>query len=174
MDIKETIVVEGKDDQSAVLAAVNANIICTHGYGISENTFELIKTAYENNGIIIFTDPDHAGRAIRSKLSSLYPNAKHAYLTRDEAFKEGDIGIENAKPEVIQKALRAANATKNEKMHNISLDDMFELGLAGAENSAELRNELGKKLGIGYGNVKSFLKRLNSLDLSIEEISKML
>ncbi|MCQ2553838.1 MAG: ribonuclease M5, partial [Clostridia bacterium] len=60
MNIKETIVVEGKDDETAVLAAVDANIIITHGYGIRPQTIELIKKAYETTGIIIFTDPDHA------------------------------------------------------------------------------------------------------------------
>ena len=46
--IKETIVVEGRDDETAVLAAVEANIICTHGYGISQATIDEIKSANEN------------------------------------------------------------------------------------------------------------------------------
>ena len=36
MKIKETIVVEGRDDRSAVERAVEAPIIETHGFGISE------------------------------------------------------------------------------------------------------------------------------------------
>ena len=47
MTLKETVVVEGRDDESAVLAAVSANVITTHGYGIRPETLELIKTAYE-------------------------------------------------------------------------------------------------------------------------------
>ena len=54
--IEQTIVVEGKDDVSAVLAAVDANVLWTHGYGINQNTLDLIKAAYERTGIIIFTD----------------------------------------------------------------------------------------------------------------------
>ena len=46
--IKETIVVEGRDDQRAVLAAVDANIICTHGYGISASTLDAIVKANES------------------------------------------------------------------------------------------------------------------------------
>ena len=45
--IQETIVVEGKDDRSAVLAAVDANIICTSGYGLNDSIIGDIKAAYE-------------------------------------------------------------------------------------------------------------------------------
>ena len=43
MTLKETVVVEGKDDMAAVLRAVDANVICTSGYGISQETIELIR-----------------------------------------------------------------------------------------------------------------------------------
>ncbi len=45
MKIKEVIVVEGRDDLDAVKKAVDAEIIITHGFGISEKTFQLIKVA---------------------------------------------------------------------------------------------------------------------------------
>ncbi|MBQ2311487.1 MAG: toprim domain-containing protein, partial [Firmicutes bacterium] len=85
MKLKETVVVEGRDDMSAVLAAVEADIIITHGYGITQKTLENIDAAYKRNGIVIFTDPDHAGRRIREWLEALFPDAKHAYLTERQA-----------------------------------------------------------------------------------------
>ena len=170
MNIKETIVVEGKDDESAVLAALDANIIITHGYGINNSILELIKAAYEKTGIIIFTDPDHAGEEIRKRLTALFPEAKHAYLTRDEAEKSGDIGIENASPESILKAIEKAHALTNESSGEFTMDDMFELGLTGYPDSAEKRKELGKKLGIGNANTKTFLKRLNYMGIKKEDI----
>ena len=103
--IKEIIVVEGRDDTSAIKRAVEADIIETHGYGISSLTIELLKKAYESRGLIIFTDPDYAGELIRKRLVSLFPKSKHAYLMQDEATKKGNIGIENASPENILKAL---------------------------------------------------------------------
>ena len=63
--IKEVIVVEGRDDEAAVKKAVDAEIITTHGYGISQKTYRRIEEAYERCGIIIFTDPDFAGENIR-------------------------------------------------------------------------------------------------------------
>ena len=41
MTIKEIIVVEGRDDESAVKAALpDAEIIVTHGYGIGDGTWK--------------------------------------------------------------------------------------------------------------------------------------
>ena len=64
INIKETIVVEGRDDTAAVKQAVDGFIIETHGFGIKRQTWELIERAYNNGGIIIFTDPDFSGEEI--------------------------------------------------------------------------------------------------------------
>ena len=69
MTIKEIIVVEGRDDESAVKAALSdAEIIVTHGYGIGDGTWKRLERAYKGPGILIFTDPDHTGEQIRSCL----------------------------------------------------------------------------------------------------------
>ena len=95
MLIKETIVVEGRDDRSAVERAVEAPIIETHGFGISEEKWVELAAAYERTGLIIFTDPDFSGLKIRERLKERFPLAKEAFLTKEEAFREGDIGKEN-------------------------------------------------------------------------------
>ena len=64
MKIREIIVVEGRDDTTAVRRSVDAVTIETHGYGISAATWKLIDKAYHEKGIIVFTDPDHAGEQI--------------------------------------------------------------------------------------------------------------
>lgn len=170
--IKEVIVVEGRDDQSAVRRAVEAETIATHGYGISGKTFDLIQQAYEKNGIIIFTDPDHAGEAIRRRLAKRYPDAKHAYLPREEARKGADIGIENASPESIRAALEKVRCTRTEKEETFTAEDMDAYGLTGCEGSAAARDAVGKELGIGYGNAKVFLNRLNHYGITREEFEK--
>ena len=43
--LKETIVVEGKNDAAAVRRAVEADIIITSGFGINGNILERIRTA---------------------------------------------------------------------------------------------------------------------------------
>ena len=48
--IKETIVVEGRDDTNAINRAVRGTTIETHGFGISKETWEKIANAYETKG----------------------------------------------------------------------------------------------------------------------------
>ena len=108
--IKEAVIVEGRDDVDVVQKAVDTLIIPTHGFGITAKTYELIARAYEEKGIIILTDPDYSGEEIRRKLSERFPKAKHAYVARELATRDGDIGIENARPEDVLEALRKAHA----------------------------------------------------------------
>lgn len=167
--IKEVIIVEGRDDEAAVKRAVEAETIATHGFGISLETFARIEKAYSERGIIIFTDPDFAGEKIRKRLSERFPNGKHAFLPREEAFKDGDIGIENAGPVSIREALDGAKAAVAEKRTEFRQEDMLEFGLAGVPGAAERRDKLGKRLGIGYGNSKVFLNRLNQYGILRKE-----
>ena len=176
MRLSQTVVVEGRDDESAVLAAVSANVITTHGYGIRPETIELIKTAYDTCGIVILTDPDHAGRKIRERLTSLFPDAKHAYLSEDQAEKAGDIGVENASPEDIIRALEAAGCGEgsfsSKDAGTVTVDDLIRLGLAGGEGSSKRRAAAGGKLGIGSPNAGTFLKRLNYLGIGLKRLEK--
>lgn len=170
--IQEVIVVEGRDDESAVKCAVEAQTIATHGFGIRKSTFALIEKAYQTTGIIIFTDPDHAGESIRKRLSERFPDAKHAYLSREEAKKDGDIGIENASAETIREALKKVRCISRETKVTFSKQDLFDYGLCGAADAAARRDYIGKKLGIGYGNTKVFLSRLNHYGISREEFEE--
>lgn len=167
--IKEIIVVEGKDDISAIKKAVDAEVIATTGYHISKQTLDRIDIAHKNRGIIIFTDPDFAGEKIRERLSKMFKNAKHAFLPQEQALKKGDIGIENATPEDIISALEKARVEKTAALNTFDREDMISFGLSGGESSAIRRQKLGKHLGIGYGNAKQFLKRLNNYGISREE-----
>ena len=115
-EIKEIIVVEGKDDVAAVKKAVSAEVISVNGFGINDDILNQIKTAYERKGVIILTDPDFGGEKIRRTISKAIPNAKHAYIVRDEGIKDGDIGIENASSESIVRALNKARFTKEKKI----------------------------------------------------------
>jgi ribonuclease M5 len=167
--IKESIIVEGRDDEAAVKRAVDAEIIITHGYGIRKETFDLIERAYKNQGVIILTDPDFAGERIRKRLAERFPQAKHAHLSKEEATKDGDVGVENASPENIMEALSKVRTVLNEKRLEFTQDDMINYGLSGATGAADRRDKLGRLLGIGYGNSKIFLARLNHYGVTRKE-----
>ena len=174
MKIKEIIVVEGRDDTAAVKRAVDAQTIETHGYGIKKETWQLIEKAYNEKGIIIFTDPDYAGVEIRKRLTEKCPNAGQAYLSKTDALKAGDIGIENASPQSIQQALEHAHYTVEEDRNEFTMEDLRKYGLTADPQAADRRDRLGKALGIGYGNSKCFLNRLNQYGVSREQFLKEL
>ena len=160
--IKEVIVVEGRDDVTAVKRALDAELITTGGFGFPKGVMERIKAAQKRRGVIIFTDPDFAGEKIRKKIAAEVPGCKHAFLPREEAKKDGDIGIENASPESIISALNKVRTESVEKRSEF----------IGNEDASCRRDEIGKILGIGYGNAKQFLSRLNNYGVSREEFLK--
>jgi len=172
--IKEAIVVEGKDDRSALIKAVDAEIIETHGFGLSKQTLERIKTAKERTGVIIFTDPDRAGENIRRKIEKIVPGCSHAYLPLKEAIKGDNIGIENANSESIISALQKVRTKRTTSRTVFQMEDLADAGLVGEFDSAEMRSRLGKELGIGYGNAKRLLSRLNHYEITREEFAKAL
>ena len=75
------------------MKAVDGLTIETHGYGISEDTFRKLDSAYKERGFIVLTDPDFAGRNIRKTLKERYPEALHAYIEKDEAISKRNIGM---------------------------------------------------------------------------------
>ncbi len=172
--IKEIIVVEGKDDIAAVKSAVDAEVIATGGFGYNRKFIENLKLIAEKRGIIILTDPDHAGENIRKELSRHIKNCKHAFLPQGKAFKKGDIGVENATREDIMEAIKKARPVIADKRQEFSKEDLIREGLIGGPNSKEKREKLGDLLGIGYCNGKQFLNRLNNFGITRDEFVRAL
>jgi len=168
LKIKETIVVEGKSDETAVKNAIDAEFIITSGFGIKLSTFRKISWANERTGVIIFTDPDWAGERIRERINSKIPGCKNAYLIQSKAMKKGNIGVENASPDDILEALLNAKAVQIDGTLLYTMEDLIMTGLSGMESSAIMREKVGDILKIGYCNSKRFLKRLNHYSISRE------
>ncbi|MDA8235774.1 MAG: ribonuclease M5 [Clostridia bacterium] len=169
MKVKEVIVVEGKDDVSAVKGAVEAEVIITNGFALAEETLRRIKLAQERQGVIIFTDPDYAGERIRQRISAAVPGCKHAFLPREEAILDDDIGIENASPASIQAALGRVREEAPRQTPEFTITDLARNSLLGSPKANYKRGIVGKYLGIGYTNGKQFLNRLNNYGITREE-----
>lgn len=167
--IKEVIVVEGRDDVTAVKRAVDAEVIAVGGFGINAKVIERIKEAQKRQGVIVLTDPDHAGEKIRRIISKRVLDIKHAYITQKEGTKDDDIGVENASPEVILKALQSAKCELKEKRDEFNIQDLIFFKLTGDNKAKQRREAVGKELGIGYCNSTQFITRLNNYGILREE-----
>ncbi|MCR5756462.1 MAG: ribonuclease M5 [Selenomonas sp.] len=170
--IKEVLVVEGKMDVVAIDKAVEADCIITEGFNLKKQALKNIEQAYKKRGIIIMTDPDSAGERIRSYLTKRFPKAKHAFVPVEEATDHDDIGIEQAKPDAIRKALAKVHTMDWEPTNNFRGSDLIVHDLSGANAAASRRAKLGAKLGLGFANAKTFLKRLNHYGITREEFEQ--
>lgn len=170
--IKEVLVVEGKMDIIAIDKAVEADCIITGGFSLKPKTLDDIEKAYKKRGIIILTDPDCAGERIRKFLAKRFPEAKHAFVPKEEATANDDIGIEQASPEAIRTALEKVRTLDWNPTNEFTSADLIMNGLSGSNASSERRAVIGAKLGIGYANAKTFLTRLNHYGVTREEFEK--
>lgn len=170
--IREVIVVEGKDDTAAIRRAVEADTIETGGSAIDADVYRRIALAQQRRGVIIFTDPDHAGERLRRLITERVPGCKHAFLAQEEASsRTGDIGVEHASPELIRKALREVKTDYERAESLIAWDDLIAAGLIVHPQAADRRLRMGKRLGIGYANGKQFYKRCRMFQITREEFA---
>lgn len=162
--VSEVIVVEGKYDKNTLSQVVDAVIIETSGFGVFNNREkqQLLRTLAEKRGMIVFTDSDGAGFVIRNFIKGCVDPKylKHAYIPdiygkerrKAKSSKEGKLGVEGMKPEVLLGALIDAGATVDgvsaDKKSRISKADMYARGYTGGEESSKKRAELLKKLGL--------------------------
>lgn len=169
MKIKEIIVVEGLHDKDAIDRAVEADCLISGGSAVSESFLKQVERAQRERGVIILTDPDFPGERIRKIVAKRVPGCKHAFMPKEEAILNGDLGIENASPESIRRALESVRTEWEGTTEKFPWAEMIDRGLVGQPDSAYLRDQLGRMLNIGHGNAKTFWKRLNMLGVTREE-----
>ena len=163
--VREVIVVEGRYDKNALSQVVDAVIIETSGFGIFNDAEKrkLLQTMAEARGLIVLTDSDGAGFVIRNFLKNALhgENILQAYIPdiygkerrKSAPSREGKLGVEGMKPQVLLDALIRAGVTFDDEENKktaprISKADMYARGLSGREGSAEKRARLIKQLGL--------------------------
>lgn len=173
MKIKEIIVVEGRDDTRRIQEAVDADTIETNGSAIDEEVLQRIEKAQQIRGVIVMTDPDFPGGKIRETISQRVPDIKHAFLKKADCQspKGGSLGIEHASTETIRKALEKVYTTVQTAEEDDNLRSfLLAAGFIGKPHSAHYRDQLGDALRIGHTNGKQLLKRLQSFQVTQEEV----
>ena len=163
--VKEVIVVEGRYDKNTLRQVVDAVVIETSGFGIFNDAQKqkLLRRTAEARGLIVLTDPDGAGFVIRNFIKSCVPpeRLKQAYVPdirgkekrKARPSREGKLGVEGMRAEILTEALRRAGATFEDAQspragQMITKADLYRLGLSGRENSARKRAELIRELDL--------------------------
>ena len=187
--IREAIVVEGRYDKNTLSQIVDAPILETSGFGIfkDKKQMELLRKVAKTRGLIVFTDADGAGFVIRNHIKSAIPAQflKHAYTPdimgkerrKAKGGKEGKLGVEGMRPEVIIEALRKAGATiageEASVSPQITKQDLMALGLSGGADASAKRLALLKILELPeHMSANAMLQALNLL-YSLEELTEL-
>ena len=178
--VRQAIVVEGRYDKNTLSQIVDAPIFETSGFGIMKDKAQLalLRRVAQTRGLIVFTDSDGAGFVIRNYLkSAIDPQYLiHAYIPdipgkerrKSAPGKEGKLGVEGMRPDVILEALRRAGATIEGESHTvpqgITKQDLVELGLSGGAGSSAKRLALLKHLDLPqHMSANAMLQALNLL-----------
>ena len=175
--VREVIVVEGRYDKNTLSQVVDATILETRGFGVMKDKalLSLFRQAAEKRGLILLTDSDGAGFVIRNYLKGAIPagQLKQAYIPdmfgkeRRKAApgKEGKLGVEGMKPEVLLEALHRAGATfEGEENPEITKADLYALGLSGGPDSSRKRLALLRALHLPeHMSTNAMLQALNLL-----------
>ena len=189
--IREAIIVEGRYDKNTLAQIVDAPILETSGFGIfhDRQRLALLRRLAETRGIIVLTDSDGAGFVIRNYLrGALDPSlVKHAYIPdiagkerrKRTASKEGKLGVEGMRPDVLLEALRRAGATFEGDApqaartgEEITRADLLDRGLIGP-GSAEKRAALLKTLRLPEHLSTAALVQTLNLLMSREEFERL-
>ena len=164
--VEEVLIVEGRYDKNALSQVVDAVILETSGFGIFHDRQKqaLLRRLAEQRGLIVLTDSDGAGFVIRNFIKGCVPpeRLKQAYIPdvpgkerrKSAPSKEGKLGVEGMRPEVLLEALERAGAhfsdAQSESLagQRIAKADLYRVGLSGGPGSREKRADLLRRLDL--------------------------
>ncbi len=188
LKIQEAIVVEGRYDKNTLAQLVDTLIIPTDGFGIfkDKEKADMLRRVANKRGLIVLTDSDGAGFLIRSHLKGILPpeKIKQAYIPdlygkekrKRTPGKEGKLGVEGMRPEILEQALRRCGATildecasQRSERREITKLDLFYDGFSGGADSSARRKKLLKRLDLPEHLTAKALPEVLSTLLTYEE-----
>ena len=179
--IREAIIVEGRYDKNTLAQIVDAPILETSGFGIfhDRQRLALLRRLAETRGIIVLTDNYLRGAIDPSQVKHAYiPDIAGKERRKRAASKEGKLGVEGMRPDVLLEALRRAGATiEGEETPasgaRITKADLYAAGLTGGADSKAARQRLLAQLDLPeHLSTNALLEVLNAL-MTREEFQKL-
>lgn len=185
--LSKAIIVEGKYDKIRLSNIFDTIIVTTEGFGIfnDKSKQKYIKKLADSCGIIILTDSDGAGFVIRNFIRNICAGGKiyNAYIPdisgkekrKTAPSKENKLGVEGIDDDIIRKSIANLSLSEEQpRIGDISMGDLFELGIIGGDNSSFLRKELTKEIDLPEHISSKALLEIINLMFSLEELKQII
>lgn len=178
------VIVEGKYDRQKLASVIDADIITTDGFGVFKNREKaaLIRALAQKTPLIVLTDPDGAGKVIRSHISGLVPPDRliRLYIPRIEGKEkrkaapsaEGILGVEGMECDLLRELFMPfcdGAAIRRAAENPLSKTDLMTDGLSGGRDSSARRDEIAKKAGLPPGMSANALLAALRIMMSYDE-----
>lgn len=177
MSIKEVIVVEGNHDLAKLkMVDSTLDIMITNGAEIKQETLELLKEINKKRGLILMLDPDSPGEKIRRTINQYVGETKHIFMQKKDCIDtiNHKVGIEHAKKEKLKEALNSHIVELNDEKKVWNLQRLMKYNLAGTKDAKKRRLKVSQALHIGKCNAKTFIERLNMLNVTEDEVIEVI
>lgn len=183
------VIVEGKYDIIKLSNIIDGLIIKTDGFGIFNDKEKqaLLRRLAAEKGIIVLTDSDSAGFLIRNFIKKTIPADRitHVYIPdifgkekrKNEASREGKLGVEGINEDIILEAFRKAGIGAEKKSEDtpareITNIDLYEFGLSGRPDSKAKRKLLLKSLSLPERMSSSSMVKVLNCFVTYEEFTE--
>ena len=167
-NIDAVIVVEGTADVSVISTYYDALFVVTNGYQIPQEEIDFLNHLPKEKEIIILTDSDEAGEVIRKRINDKLDGFINLKIDISKCNKNGKHGVAEAEREEIIKLL--SPFVSESPYGNITISDLIQLGI----DNKNKRDFLSQELHLGITNNKTFLKRINYLNISKETLQTLI
>lgn len=165
------IVVEGTNDASYLSSLIDAAFVSLNGLEIKN--LEFLKRAAKEKPIYLLTDSDQEGERIRRKVKKEIPVCIDVIVDASKCNKNGKHGVFECEIGEIYRAFSKYFTDFTENSENIDLRKISQkISLSKTPN--ELRSYIADKFGIENCNNKTFIKRLQLLNIKEEEIEQII
>ena len=181
LKIKYPVIVEGKYDRLRLLSVMEGQVLTTDGFGIfkSKEKLALLRALAKKTPVVVLTDPDGAGKLIRSHIGSAIPQGRIIPLyvpkirgkekRKAEPSAEGTLGVEGQERELLYELLTPLAADAPIAENPLSKVDFYVDKLTGCEGAAARRDALAARFGLPDGMTPNALLAALRVVASYEE-----
>lgn len=123
--ISNLLVVEGKRDKDKILSIFDVNVFYLNGYNLDDNAISFLSKANKIHNIILLTDPDKAGEAIRKKINEKINDVINVYVPIEKCNNHQKHGVAECDKIVLYESLKKyVNKTRFNYWNRQNINDI--------------------------------------------------